>query len=163
MTATTTATTRLKRSLSKLAALEASPEQKLYVLAKANLAATKALIARDIAALGPKPVIEDGVLATSLIWGIGEGGIYSPTLQHPYFRERDAIEDRHKLHDAQSSLWEAEKLLVDWARENARRAAATRPHLNLAAVLPVFDRWNELETSRQQDFLDLCSKMEVER
>jgi hypothetical protein len=161
---------RLRKSLLALDRLDASEEQKAYMLCKAQYEATKDCIKKEIAALGPEPNFDDmpreEYVAESgkLLFGINDAGEFDAALQHPYFRACNEIEDRWRKHDVQTALWATEGPLIQWAKANAQRAAKTHGHVgDWGKILPVFDKWDEMDRKHQETLLDICVRMAVEK
>ena len=149
-------------------ALNASPEQKAYMLLKAKTGAVGQLVAREKAKharpdLGELLQSDAGRAQLSvLMFGVGDNGNYNPALQHPYYRAMDEIEDRHKWLELARDLTEAENALVAWAKGNCERATKAHSHLDWAKVMPLFDAW-PLHGDLRESFLDICMVMAVER
>ena len=153
---------RLKRS-------NASEAQQTYILALAAHGAAKHCADKDVAELGAAPTnteigvwaglaadadwVQRGEILSRAIYGI-DGDDYKPEVQHPYFRAKDAIEQRWQLCRLSNELRIAEDAMIAWASSESQRIFGVR----YAQIKGAFDAW-PLHGDMRAKLLDIVVRM----
>jgi hypothetical protein len=157
--------------LARLKAMNASQEQKTYILSKAAYAAALAAVNAERDTLGlfaPPPMAVLELEAREIAdrrgvpdqWSAIFGDLMfgTPDKQHPYYRALDEIDAKYQVRAAQTNLREAENLLVEWGRENALKGLGAE---RFAQIEVCFERWPLLNVQLREKFLDILVKMAV--